>query len=173
MKIVILLSRIDQTGVTTNTLDLVSGLIDENQEVFLVTGGPSEENNSRLDAIFEDFKKVGAQIRVFKIPNGNFISKAFTSIFSILKIMYYIVVIKPNVIHAQSPYMSFIPWLMQKKFVSTLHVNDFVRSFKYKNATHLIAISKETKDYAIELFGYKEKNITLLTMESQKNLLLQ
>ena len=56
--------------------------------------------------------------------------------------------------------MSFIPWLMRKKFVSTLHVNDFVKSFKYKNATHLIAISRETRDYAMELFGYKKEDIT-------------
>lgn len=169
MKILILLSRIDQTGVTTNTLDLVSGLIDEKQKVFVVTGGPSEENNLRLDAIFEDFKKVGTQIRMFKIPKGNYISKAFTSIFSILKIMYYIHMIKPNVIHAQSPYMSFIPWLMRKKFISTLHVNDFVKSFKYKNATHLIAISRETKQYAIDLFNYKEEDITVVNHGISEN----
>jgi glycosyltransferase involved in cell wall biosynthesis len=162
MKILILLSRIDQTGVTTNTLDLVSGLIKEHHNVFLITGGQIESNNPRLDRINDDFKQIGAHIKLFRIPKGNRLSRGLTSILSISRIMYFILKIKPDIIHAQSPYMSFIPWLLHKKFVSTLHVNDFVRSFKYKNATHLIAISKETKEYAKELFGYKDKDITIV-----------
>jgi len=162
MKIVILLSRIDQTGMTTNTLDLVSGLIKENQDVYLITGGVIEDNNPRLDSIYEEFKRLGTFIRVFKTPKGSRITRTVTSLLSVLRIMSYIIKIKPNVIHAESPYMSFIPWLMRKKFVSTLHVNDFIKSFKYKNASHLIAISKETKQYAIDLFGYKKENITIV-----------
>ncbi|MDO7171358.1 glycosyltransferase family 4 protein [Mariniflexile sp. AS56] len=162
MKILILLSRIDQTGVTTNTLDLVSGLIKESNDVYLVTGGPIECNNPRLDAIYDNFKKIGTKVNQFSIPKGNSVQRLNTSFLSILKIMYYILKIKPDVIHAQSPYMSFIPWLMHKKFVSTLHVNDFVKSFKYKNATHLIAISRETRDYAMDLFKYKNEDITIV-----------
>ena len=62
-----------------------------------------------------------------------------------------------DIIHIQSPYLSFMPWLLHKKFVSTLHVNDLIRCFYYKNATHLIAISRETKDYARRIFGYNDK----------------
>lgn len=162
MKILILLSRIDQTGVTTNTFDLVSGLINANHDVYLVTGGPIEKNNPRLDRIYADFKQIGTHIIRFNLPNGNKISRGITSILSVSRIMYYILKINPDAIHAQSPYMSFIPWILRRKFVSTLHVNDFVKSFKYKNATHLIAISKETKEYAIELFGYKDTDITIV-----------
>ncbi|AUP77260.1 glycosyltransferase family 4 protein [Flavivirga eckloniae] len=162
MKIVILLSRIDQTGMTTNTLDLVDGLIKEKHDVYLITGGPSEENNPRLDEIYNEFHRLGTHIRTFKTPKGSALSRGITSLLSILRVLYYILKIKPNVIHSESPYMSFIPWLIGKKFVSTLHVNDFVKSFKYKNATHLIAISKETKQYAIDLFEYKEEDITIV-----------
>ena len=58
--------------------------------------------------------------------------------------------------------MSFLPWLIRKKFTSTLHVNDLVKKFNYKKATHLIAISIETKQYAKDLFGYKEENISIV-----------
>jgi glycosyltransferase involved in cell wall biosynthesis len=162
MKIVILLSRIDQTGVTTHTLDLVSGIVKEEHEVFLITSGPIEKNNPRLESIYDDFKKLGIHIKLFTFPKGNKLRRGFYSIYSLIKALFYVTVIKADIIHAQSPYMSFIPWLLGKKFTSTLHVNDFVKSFKYKNATHLIAISKETKQYAIDLFGYKEKDISIV-----------
>lgn len=62
----------------------------------------------------------------------------------------------------QSPYLSWVPWLVGKKFVSTLHVNDLVKCFYYKNATRLIAISKETKRYAMDTFGYDESQVTVI-----------
>ena len=71
MKTLILLSRIDQTGVTTNTLDLVSGLINENNEVYLITGSPVEDNNPRHDTIYANFKKIGTHVIPFNIPKGN------------------------------------------------------------------------------------------------------
>jgi len=43
-----------------------------------------------------------------------------------------------------------------------LHVNDLVKCFYYKNATKLIAISNETKRYAIDTFGYDESQITII-----------
>lgn len=66
MKIAILLSRIDQTSVTTNTLDLVSSLIKEKHEVYLITGGPSEINTPRFDRIYNNFKQVSLQVKEFK-----------------------------------------------------------------------------------------------------------
>ncbi len=162
MKILILLSRIDQTGMTTNTLDLVKGLVEQKHEVYLIAGDQIEENKPHLKEIYNSFINIGVKIKQFKVPKGNIISRALLSVSSILKIFYYILTIKSNVIHAQSPYMSFIPWMLGKKFTSTLHVNDFVKSFKYKNATHLIAISQETRDYAIKLFEYKKEDITIV-----------
>lgn len=169
MKIAILLSRIDQTGLTTNTLDLTSGLIQEGHDLYLITGGPIENDNTRLNNIYLEFKNMGCHIIPFKIPKGSLINRAIISILSIIRILYYLLKIKPDVIHAESPYMSFIPWLLGKKFVSTLHVNDFVKSFKYKNATHLIAISQETRDYAIELFDYKDENVTIVNHGVSEN----
>lgn len=46
--------------------------------------------------------------------------------------------------------------------MSTLHVADLTRCFFYKNASQLIAISKETKEYAMSVFGYEERRITIV-----------
>ena len=65
-------------------------------------------------------------------------------------------------LHVESPYLSFCPWLLRKKFTSTFHVCALEPCFYYKKATHLIAISRETKDYAMKHFGYAEKDITII-----------
>lgn len=46
--------------------------------------------------------------------------------------------------------------------MSTMHVADLTRCFFYKNASQLIAISKETKEYAMSVFGYEERRITIV-----------
>ncbi len=156
-----LLSRIDQTGLTTHTLDLTRGLIMGGHEVFVIVGvGGSVENNKGLIELRKRFLQSGAKIIDFKIPKGNVLTKGIKSVLGVVFIQCQLLKINPDIIHVQAPYMSFIPWLLGKKFISTLHVNALVRAFKYKNATHLIAISEETKKYAIDLFGYDESNIT-------------
>lgn len=86
----------------------------------------------------------------------------FSKLRSVSAIVTYMLAHRFDVIHVQSPYLSFIPWLLHKRFVSTLHVNDLVRCFYYKNATHLIAISNETKAYAKGVFGYQDSEITIV-----------
>ena len=43
-----------------------------------------------------------------------------------------------------------------------MHVADLVKCLYYKNASHLIAISNETKEYAMQVFGYRESDITIV-----------
>lgn len=173
LKIVMLLSRIDQTGMTTHTLDLTKGLVQEGNEVFVISGASPIENNQELIKLKDRFFGSGAKIVEFKIPEGNLFIKSLNSILSILYIQLQLLKINPHIIHVQSPYMSFIPWFLNKKFLSTLHVTDLVKTFKYKNATHLIAISEETKKYAMELYGYKERNISKVLHGVSKNFSIQ
>ncbi|WP_273566575.1 hypothetical protein [Maribacter halichondriae] len=49
MRIALLLSRIEQTGVTTHTIDLSKGLIDMGHEVCLITGGKIKDATERVD----------------------------------------------------------------------------------------------------------------------------
>ena len=168
LKIVMLLSRIDQTGMTTHTLDLTKGLVQEGNEVFVISGASPIENNQELIKLKDRFFGSGAKIVEFKIPEGNLFIKSLNGILSILYIQLQLLKINPHIIHVQSPYMSFIPWFLNKKFLSTLHVTDLVKTFKYKNATHLIAISEETKNMLLNFMGIKREIFQKFCMVFQR-----
>ena len=162
MKIALLLSRIEQTGVTTHTLDLTKGLIDEGHKVFLITGGKVQEDNSRIDAFYDQFVSLGAQVKEFKTPKGTYLSKAIITVVSIFNIIKLIKSCNPDIIHAQSPYMTFIPWLMGKNFTTTIHNTKLKKNIKFKNPTHLIAISKESEAMSQKVFNIASKDITVV-----------
>jgi len=171
MKILILLSRVDQTGMTTHTLDLGTELIRMGHEVVLLTGGPVYKNNEQINILYKKFLSAGFKVKRFLIPkveddkDGIYWKIKNTSVkaIGVLTTLRYLIFTQCDVIHAESPYMSFIPWLLRKKFVSSCHVTDLPPRIFYKNATHLIAVSEETKNYAMRVHGYKEENVTKIT----------
>ncbi|MFH6604948.1 glycosyltransferase family 4 protein [Maribacter algicola] len=162
MKIVLLLSRIEQTGVTTHTLDLASGLVEKGHEVGLITGGKVENASQRVDDFYQEFKRLGLTIMEFETPRGPFIRRAVQSITSVARIISMLKKFNPQIIHCQSPYMTFIPWLMGKKFTTTIHILYLKRNFKFKNPNHLIAISNESYEFSKKVFGIADANITLI-----------
>ncbi len=158
MKVLLVLSNCDQTGMTTHTLDLAEALLNNGVEVKLLVGY-MPGNNDVSDRLFERFKATGAEITPFYLP------KKRTRVDMIrggISLVVKLLCAKANVVHIQSPYLSWAPWLLRKKFISTLHVNDLVKCFFYKNATRLIAISRETKEYAMRVFGYNESDISIV-----------
>ncbi|GGW40793.1 glycosyltransferase family 4 protein [Arenibacter certesii] len=164
MKVLFLLSRIEKSGVTLHTLDLAQGLVDLGHELVLITGGITDRNNEYLVKIENDFKNLGTEVRTFKTPSGNILNKIGISTAAIYQILKWIKELKPDVIHSQSPNMSFLPWILGKPFVSTIHnVNvQLEKSFKYKNPTQLIAISRESKEYGIEKLGAKPDSVSVI-----------
>lgn len=162
MKVVFLLSRIEQTGVTTHTLDLAEGLLKNGHELYMITGGVVDENDPYLQNLKEKFLRLGTQLLEFKTPKGNLFSKTIITIESILQIVKWLLQLKPQVVHPQSPYMTFLPWLAGKKFTTTVHNVSLVKNIKFKKPTHLIAISTESKQYAIKAFGMKPENISVV-----------
>ncbi len=162
MKILYLLSRIEKSGVTLHALDLAKGLVDQGHELIIITGGITDKNNSYLVDILNDFERLGNEVKVFKTPKGNIVNRAVTSFFSILQILRWIQNAKADVIHSQSPYMTFLPWLLRKKYVTTVHNVQLIKNIKYKNPTKLIAISRESKDYAIEELGASRETIDIV-----------
>lgn len=156
MKILMILSSPDKTGLTTHTLDLSDALVQQGHEVTLLTSVDSSKTTEQ-DFFIRSFIQKG--INVVQLNNKQGRIGRFLMAFSFFK---EIIQRKYDVIHIQSPYYTFLPWMLHKRFVSTLHVNDLVRCFYYKNATHLIAISKETKEYAKRVFAYDDKNITII-----------
>ncbi|QTV06620.1 glycosyltransferase family 4 protein [Faecalibacter bovis] len=158
MHIVKLLTKINETGLTTNTLDLTESFVKKGHTVTVFIG-KSEYYNDGLKYLEERFADSGANIIWYgNVNKSGILQKILQTVF----ILYKIVCLKPDIIHAQSPYLSFIPWLLRKKFVSTVHVADLPKRFEYKNATRVIAISDETKKYAINHFQYKEDDIDLV-----------
>lgn len=161
MKIAILLSRIDQTGMSTNTIDLCVALADLGHHVDLIVGDYYGSSNQ-----LEFQHQLLAQSNV-NVVNVNFSSRnklwsKLLKLTAIAKILLRLLFKKYDAIHAESPYLSFVPWMVGKKFVSTMHVPDLENIFAYKNATRVIAISKETKDYCVSKFHYKEEEIDLV-----------
>ena len=119
MKVLFILSRIEKNGVTTHTLDLARGLVRHGHELVMITGGIyggiTNKHYEYLKEILRDFEALGTELHFFKIPKGNLLSKAITSVFSILKVLRLISGIKADVIHCQSPNTTFMPWLLGKE----------------------------------------------------------
>jgi len=162
MKILFLLSRIEKSGVALHTLDLAEGIVEQGHELMMITGGITDHNNDYLMQIYNRFLELGVEIKFFKTPKGNIVSKVFTSILSTLQILGWLVGTKADVIHSQSPYMTFLPWLLRKKYVTTVHNVQLIKNIMYKNPTRLIAISRESKQYAIEQLGAKPTSISVV-----------
>jgi glycosyltransferase involved in cell wall biosynthesis len=162
LKILFLLSRIEKSGVTLNTLDLAQGLVNQGHELLLITGGITDSDNDYLVKIENDFKNIGTEIKTFKTPKGNILNKIVISIGAIYQILKWMRQLKPDVIHSQSPYMTFLPWLLKKPFITTVHNVQLVKNLKYKNPTELIAISRESKDYAIKTLGAKPDTVSVI-----------
>lgn len=155
MNILMILSSPDKTGLTTHTVALSGALVELGHEVTVLTA-VNNPMNSEQEYFLREFKKLGVKVISYRWGKGK-----LSQILLTLKFLR-VIGQKWDIIHAQSPYYSFMPWLLRKRFVSTLHVNDLVRCFYYKNATHLIAISNETKEFAKSVFGYDEKDITIV-----------
>jgi hypothetical protein len=65
MRILLLLSRIEQKDVTTHTLDLAQGLICEGHEVCLITWGIVRTQSDRLRDFYSQFLDLGIVIKEF------------------------------------------------------------------------------------------------------------
>jgi glycosyltransferase involved in cell wall biosynthesis len=162
MRIAMLMSRVEGTGVTTHTLDLTRGLLAAGHQVCLITGGKVANGSARVDEYYNTFIELGAIVKEFPTPSAPQPRKSWQTLRSILQIIGDLRAFRPNVIHCQSPYMTFIPWLMRKKFATTLHIPALKRNLKFKTPTRMIAISKETYEFSKTVFGMADRQISLV-----------
>ena len=153
-----LLSRLDQTGMTTHTIELAEALVRKGHNVTILTGWNKIPDTVAL-SLMDRLNNTGAKIKTFFAPDK---SSKLKRALSAISLLINVLMCKGGVIHVQSPYLSWAPWPLGRKFISTLHVADLVRCVYYKNATHLIAISNETKEYAKNVFCYKESEISII-----------
>lgn len=166
MKILFVLSRIEKNGVTTHTLDLAKGLINQGHSLTMITGGifggATNSNFEFLGTIQKEFEDIGVTLKTFTISNKNIFLKFFSAVFSMFQILYWIAKIKVDVIHCQSPNTTFLPWLLRKKYITTVHSDLLRKNIMYKNPTKLIAVSKESKQYGIDILGGNEKDTPIV-----------
>lgn len=162
MKVIFILSRIEKSGVAIHTLDLARGLVSLGHELTMITGGLTEPNHPFLQSMLRQFEDLGIDIHYFDMPKGNIFSKTFLSIRLIFRVVSLLKQIPADMVHSQSPYLTFLPWLARKKFVTTVHNVQLRKNLKYKNPTHLIAISEASKQYAIANLGVKPGQVTVV-----------
>ena len=161
MKILLLLSRLDQTGMTTNTLDLFYGLRKINPETYLLVG----EKNNIQDTSAEIYKmydsvKDDNHIQYFYVPKaGRNKLELLKSVYSACRM---ICKIKPDIVHCESPYYTFIPWLLRVPFLTTMHVTDIYPTRSYKRGRGVIAISEATRNWAIDVCKHNPKDVHIV-----------
>lgn len=161
MKILLLLSRFDQTGMTTNTLDLYNGLRKFNPETYLLVGAKDNIRDTSTE-IYKMYDKVkdDDHINYFYIP------KLHSSKIELMKSVYsacrMIHRLKPDIVHCESPYYTFIPWLLRVPFLTTMHVTDIFPTMSYKRGRGVIAISDATRKWSIDVCKHKPEDVHMV-----------
>lgn len=150
MKILFIVIRFGKDGLATNIAELADGLVSKGHELHIITGGFREQanqDNSFFDALKQRFANLGIKMHYFKEPIGNIISKSYVSLKSLAQIIFWINKINPDVIHCHSPNLTFVPWLLGKKFTSTVHADTIRPNARYKHPNLLIAVSEGSKNF--------------------------
>lgn len=156
IKVAILLSRFELSGVTTNTVDLFEGLrLREDVHPTLIVGVPENVGNNR----FYDKYSEDKDVRFFKCRTGS----AFQILRTALRVMKMLLLGHYDLVHCESAYYTYIPWLCGKKFLSTMHITDIYPKLYFKRGNHCISISKETTRWAIDVCHFKPQQVTMVT----------
>lgn len=166
MKILFIVMRFRKDGFATNVLELTEGLVHKGHEIHIITGGFRQDKNSKAGTYFkklqQDFENLGINIYYFEEPSGNLIKKGLMGILGTLKILYYITKVNADIIHAQSPNTTVFPWLLRKKYISTVH-NEIIRpNIGYKHPNILIALSSGSKEFTQEVMGSPPDSIRIV-----------
>lgn len=154
-KIAIVLSNFEQSGVTSNTIDLCIGLKKIGQDVTLIVGEPKTAYQlEKADLL----KKQGIKLRY--IPSlDRRLSKRIRTFFGLAK---EILAGQYDILHLESIYLSIIPKLLGKKFIVTYHSFGLPKNIFAPKATRLISISKGITEDAINRHGYKPNEIDIV-----------
>jgi glycosyltransferase involved in cell wall biosynthesis len=155
LSVLVVLSHYELSGVTTNTIDLCEGLKAIGHNVTLIIGTPTLDHQ-----IAKQKYLLEKGVNVVNVPNvkGGILSR----IAAMMAISKQLLTLRYDIIHMESIYLTFIPWLLRKKFTLTYHSYGLKKNFFSKNATHLVAISKEIKEDAIKTHGYKPENVSIV-----------
>ena len=156
IKVAILLSRFDMTGMTTNAIDLFEGLrLCEDVHPTLIVGVPENIGSNR----FYDKYSADKDVRFFKCRTDS----PFQMMKTTIRVMKLLIQGHYDLVHCESAYYTFIPWLCGKKFLSTMHITDIYPKLYFKRGSHCISISKETTRWAIDVCHFRPEQVTMVT----------
>lgn len=143
------------SGVTTNTIDLFEGLRScEDVHPTLIVGVPENVGSNR----FYDKYSADRDVRFFKCRTGS----PFQMIKTAIRVIKLLIQGHYDLVHCESAYYTFIPWLCGKKFLSTMHITDIYPKFYFKRGSHCISISKETTRWAIDVCHFRPEQVTMV-----------
>ncbi|MGO4921000.1 glycosyltransferase family 4 protein [Maribacter spongiicola] len=165
MKILFVVMRFGKDGLATNILELTKGMVHKGHEVHILTSGykiKSSNNTEFFDNLKSEFQHLGVHMHYFKEPKGNPIKKGIQTILSFSKVMLQVKKINADVIHCHSPNMTFVPWLLGEKCVSTVHADTITPNFRYKHPTLLIAVSEGSKEFTKKVMHSPEESIRMV-----------
>jgi glycosyltransferase involved in cell wall biosynthesis len=164
MKIVLLSRVIFLSGVTTHLISLSKGLIERGHQVYIMTAGPEDQDLEANVKLFQDLIDIGVTPIILPFPKKN--NNKYTYLLSLL---YSLIFCKKifdkynfDIIHVHTPILSFIPKILKRKFIRTIHIADLNLSLLDSKADFEIAISKEIYNEAIKKYNYSDESIELI-----------
>ncbi|MDP2527940.1 glycosyltransferase family 4 protein [Maribacter dokdonensis] len=150
MKILFIVMRFGKDGLATNILDLTKGMVEKGHQIHILTSGfkiKSSSNTVFFDQLKSDFQELGVEMHYFNEPKGSSLKRGINTIISFSKVISKVKRINADVIHCHSPNMTFVPWLLGKKYVSTVHADTITPNFRYKHPTLLITVSQGSEEF--------------------------
>ena len=140
-------------------------MVERGHELHIITSGfkiKEASDNSFFDELKRTFQSLAIPIHYFKEPIGNPIKKGIASFSSLFRISSLLKKINPDVIHCHSPNLTFIPYLLGRKYVSTVHADTIKPNMRYKHPTLLIAVSEGSKEFTKRVMGSPESSIRMV-----------
>ena len=164
MKIVLLSRVIFLSGVTTHLISLSKGLIERGHQVYIMTAGPEDQDLEANVKLFQDLIDIGVTPIILPFPKKN--NNKYTYLLSLL---YSVIFCKKifdkynfDIIHVHTPILSFIPKILKRKFIRTIHIAELNLSILDCKADFEIAISKEVYNEAMKKYNYSDSAIELI-----------
>ena len=159
IKVALLLSRFDMTGMTTNTIDLYNGLKHFSGEVdpYLIVGDSPRYRQRGVERFYNLFTSDDHFI-TYKSD----LSTKPRSIATAWRVARLLRRGAYDLVHCESPYYTFIPKFCGIPFLTTMHVTDIHPTFFYRRGAHVISISHETTDWAINVCKHRAADVTMV-----------
>lgn len=164
MKILLLSRVIFLSGVTTHLISLSKGLVDRGHQVYIMTAGPQDPKSAANVKLYNNLIEIGVNPIIVPFPTKK--NNKYKYLISLIYAFFFCKKILNHydfdIVHVHTPILSFIPKILKRKFVRTIHVAELNLSILDCKADFEIAISKEVYNEAIKKYNYSSESIELI-----------